>query len=55
MKDFQENQKIIVPFNGERVDATIVDVLNTMVFVNIDSGGQGFFFKAEVLPKKEND
>ena len=49
MKEFQVGQIITVPLDGERRAATIVEVLNTMVFAELEDGREAFFFKAEVL------
>jgi len=47
---FEERDKVLVPINGERVDAIIIDVLDTMLFVEYDKG-QAFIYKAEAVKK----
>lgn len=51
-KLFKEHDQVLAPINGERVKATIIDVLDTMLFVQYDQG-QAFIYKAEALPIKE--
>tara|TARA_R110002153_G_scaffold185017_1_gene338163 strand:- start:456 stop:629 length:174 start_codon:yes stop_codon:yes gene_type:complete len=54
-KVFSPNDKVVVPWNGQQVDALVVDVLSTMLFVKFDQGGEGFVFQAEARktnPKK---
>jgi len=51
-KVFSPNDKVVVPWNGQQVDALVVDVLSTMLFVKFDQGGEGFVFQAEANPKK---
>jgi|TARA_B110000879_G_C10817298_1_gene372699 hypothetical protein len=50
---FKERDEVVVPINGERIDAIIIDVLDTMLFVQYDKG-QGFVYKAEAVKKGTN-
>lgn len=49
---FKANDKISIPWNGAKVEATIIDVLNTQLFVQFDSGQQGFVFQSEAKKLK---
>ena len=55
MKIFNKDDKVVVPWNGQKVNAVVVDVLNTMLFVKFDQGGEGFVFHAEALKVKNNE
>jgi ribosomal protein S1 len=54
MKIFSKDDKVVVPWNGQKIDAIVVDVLNTMLFVKFEQGGEGFVFQAEAS-KTKND
>ena len=51
--EFKPKDKVSIPWNGERIDAVVVDVLDVMLFVDFDQGGQGFVYKAEAILIKE--
>jgi len=37
-KTFKPRERVLVPINGERLEATVIDVLNTQLFVQYDKG-----------------
>tara|TARA_B110000858_G_C17696877_1_gene423993 strand:+ start:856 stop:1020 length:165 start_codon:yes stop_codon:yes gene_type:complete len=51
---FTTGMQVEIPFNGEKRVATIVDVLNTMLFVDLEEGGSAFVYHAEVREISEN-
>mgnify|MGYP006077727667 CR=1 FL=1 len=53
-KMFTTGMQVEIPFNGEKRVATIVDVLNTMLFVDLEEGGSAFVYHAEVREISEN-
>jgi hypothetical protein len=47
MTEYIKGQKVKGPVNGEILELTIVDALNTMLFCLTEDGRECFVFKAE--------